>query len=130
MRLPPQRLVLAAQATYFLVTGLWALVSYRTFEAVTGRKRDDWLVKTLAAFIIPVGAALALAARRPEPSPEARLLAAGSATALGLADLIYVLRGRIPRIYLLDSVAEAVLIVALFATGRNRGGNHAREERH
>ncbi len=115
---PSERLVLAAQAACFLTTGLWALVSYGTFEVVTGHKRDDWLVKTLAAFIVPVGASLAVSARARRASPEARLLAAGSAAALGVADLVYVLRGRIPRIYLLDSVAKALLIAGLAVARR------------
>jgi hypothetical protein len=35
-----------AQGAYHLVTGVWPLVSMRTFASVTGPKVDKWLVKT------------------------------------------------------------------------------------
>lgn len=47
------------QATYYLVTGLWALVAYRSFEAVTGPKREPWLVKTVGLQTVAIAAALA-----------------------------------------------------------------------
>ena len=46
------------QAVYFLLTGIWPLLSIRTFQMVTGRKTDTWLVKTvgvLVAVLVGVG---------------------------------------------------------------------------
>ncbi|MCK9487011.1 MAG: hypothetical protein M0R73_10010 [Dehalococcoidia bacterium] len=106
---PTLRLVLAAHAGYYAVGGLWPLLHYRSFEAVTGPKRDAWLVKTVAAMILAVMATLLQALRRPEPPPEARLLAIGSATALGTSAAWYALRGRISKVYLLDALAEGIL---------------------
>jgi len=104
--------VAAAQAGYFVITGLWPLLHVRSFMAVTGPKTDVWLVKTVGVLILVVGAAIGLAAWRRHVTPEVFVLAIGSAAALGFVDVYYHLRGVIARVYLLDAVAEAVLIVA------------------
>jgi hypothetical protein len=112
--------VAAAQAGYYVVTGVWPILHVRSFMAVTGPKTDVWLVKTVGALIAVVGAALGLAAWRQAVTPEVILLAVGSAAALGFVDVYYPLRGVIPRVYLLDAAAEAVLIAAwavAWATG-------------
>lgn len=103
------------QGVYFLLTGVWPLVSMRTFEAVTGPKVDRWLVKTVGALIGVIGGSLLLDRRRPSRGTTA--LALGSAAALGGVDLVYALKGRISRVYLLDAVAEA-LLVGLWLVGR------------
>lgn len=115
---PSERAILVAHAAYFAVTGLWPLIHYRSFEAVSGPKRDDWLVKTLAVFILPVAIAGASAAARDRVSSEVRVLAIGSSLALGWSSAWYALRGRIRRVYLADAVAEAVLVAALLLARR------------
>jgi hypothetical protein len=97
------------QGAYFFVTGVWPLLSMRSFEAVTGRKRDRWLVKTVGVLVAVIGASL-VAARR--PATPTTLLAVGSAAGLGGVDVVYSLKGRISRVYLLDAVLEAVLVAA------------------
>jgi hypothetical protein len=106
-----------AQGTYFLLTGLWPIVHRRSFEAVTGPKRDFWLVRTVGALIAVVGASLLRAFGERRVSPEARWLAVGSAAALGAVDLWYGGRGRISRIYLLDAVVEAGLVASWWVAG-------------
>ena len=105
------------QGLYFLATGIWPLLSMRTFEAVTGPKVDRWLVKTVGVLVTVIGASLLADARR--PSRGSRLLGVGSAAALGGVDVVYSLRGRISKIYLLDAVLEA-LVVTLWAVGGRR----------
>jgi hypothetical protein len=105
------------QGVYFLATGVWPLVSMRTFEAVTGPKVDRWLVKTVGVLVAVIGASLLADARR--PSRGSTMLGVGSAVALGGVDVVYSLRARISRIYLLDAVVEIVL-VALWALGGRR----------
>lgn len=90
-----------AQGWYYLASGLWPLVHYRSFTAVTGPKADDWLVRTFGAVIAVVGLELI---RR----PHARFLGAASALALGAAEVIYVRRGRIRPVYLMDALAGAL----------------------
>ncbi|HXH83606.1 MAG TPA: hypothetical protein VNN07_11870, partial [Candidatus Tectomicrobia bacterium] len=102
----------AGQGAYFLATGVWPLVSLRTFERVTGPKVDDWLVRTVGVVVAAVGATLLVGARRRRPSPEQVTLAVGSALGLGAIDVVYAARGRISRIYLADAVVEAALVAA------------------
>ena len=98
------------QAIVYIVTGIWPLVSMRTFEAVTGPKVDRWLVKTVGVLVAVIGSALALASRRRQLAPETVLVAAGSAAALATIDTIYVAKRRISPVYLLDAVAEIALV--------------------
>lgn len=99
-----------AQAAYYILTGLWAIVSIGTFQKVTGPKVDIWLVKTVAVLIIAIGGVLGLAGKRGEPVPEVPVLAVGSAAGLTVIDIIYVGKKRIRPVYLLDAVAEIGLI--------------------
>jgi hypothetical protein len=105
------------QGLYFLATGIWPLLSMRTFEAVTGPKVDRWLVKTVGVLVAVIGVSLLADPRR--PSRGSQVLGVGSAAALGAVDVVYSLRGRISKIYLLDAVLEA-LLVTLWAVGGRR----------
>ena len=108
--------MLAAQGTYFGATGIWPILHMRSFEAVTGPKADRWLVKTVGLCVLCIGGALLSAASRDRVTPEIRGLAVASAAALGAIDVYYSARRRISPIYLVDAVAEAVLIAALRAS--------------
>ena len=106
MRAPaPGRL----QAAYYAVSGAWPLVSYRSFELVTGRKREPWLVKTVSLLLGVVAVAVAS-----DPRGEVgvtRRVGVGSALALGAVDVWYAgVRRRISPIYLADAAVEAALI--------------------
>lgn len=107
------RWVLRGQAVYYVLTGLWPLLSLETFELVTGPKTDDWLVHMVGLLAASIGLALwAGAARRP-PAGEVVALAALSAASFAGIDLVYALGGRISPVYLADAAAEAVLLAAL-----------------
>jgi hypothetical protein len=112
------RIVLGAQAAYYVATGAVPLVSRRLFEAVTGPKRDWWLVQTLGGVICVVGAGLASAAARDRVTPEVLGVAAGSAAVLGASDVWHVARRRIAPVYLLDAAVEGALLAAYAATSR------------
>jgi hypothetical protein len=116
-------LLALVQGIFYLVTGVWPLVSIRSFEAITGPKADRWLVKTAGVLITAIGAALTLAGWRKSVTPELRLLAVGSALGLTGIDVVYVARGRIAKVYLLDALAE-VGLVAAWALSRS-GGNRS-----
>src|SRR4051812_17735446 len=81
------------QASYFFATGIWPLLSYRSFERVSGRKVDSWLVKTVGTQVGVVGAVLALATKNQRLTPEIELLATGSALGLAAIDIVYAGRG-------------------------------------
>lgn len=104
-------ILLTVQGLYFVATGLWPLVSLRTFELVTGPKTDDWLVMTVGALAAVIGAALLASARALEPEWPTVVLGAGSALAFLLVDLVFVADGVIPPVYLADAVVEAVFLI-------------------
>jgi hypothetical protein len=101
-----------AQAIYFLTTGIWPLVSMRTFEKVTGPKVDEWLVRMVGLLAATIGVGLSVGARRDPRAPEIRTMGLLSALSFGAVDIYYVLRRRISPVYLLDAVAEGVFIAA------------------
>src|SRR3977135_4428963 len=88
------------QGIYYVATGLWPILNMSSFEAVTGPKRDKWLVKTVGALIPAIGSALLFSAAREPESETARNLGISSALALIGVDSIYSARGTIPKIYL------------------------------
>lgn len=109
-----------AQGTYYSVTGVWPFVSMPAFEAVTGEKKEWWLVKTVGALVGVVGGALLVAARRGEVSPDLKGVAIGSAVALGGVSAYYAAKGRISPVYYLDALAEAGLIAGWWFASRAR----------
>ena len=98
------------QGAYYIVSGLWPIVSLRTFERVTGPKTDGWLVKMVGLLAAVIGGVLVRRASGGEP-PDAAL-GVGSAAAFAAIDVVYAGRGRISPIYLADAAAEAALIGA------------------
>lgn len=89
---------------------LWPVIHLRSFEAVSGEKTDKWLVRTTGALIAAVGAALVVGAFERRQSRALSVLGIGSALALGGADVIFVGRRQIPRVYLADAAAEGAAI--------------------
>jgi hypothetical protein len=99
------------QGIYYALTGLWPLLHMPSFLAVTGPKRDLWLVRTVGILVLVIGTTLIVAAARWQASdPPILVLALGSAAGLGTIDVVYPAKGVISQIYLLDALAEAVLI--------------------
>jgi ABC-type cobalamin transport system permease subunit len=107
------RPVLVAQGGYYVATGLLPFLSRRLFEALTGPKREWWLVQTVGAIVAVIGGALLSAARRRRASPELLGVAAGSAASLAAIDVVYVAKRRIAPTYLVDAAIELALIGAL-----------------
>ena len=103
-------LVALVQGICFFVTGLWPLLSMKTFLMVTGPKTDLWLVKTVGMVLAVIGAVLILAQVNAEINSPVIVLAVGSALSLILIEFIYVAKRVIPAIYLGDALVEIVLI--------------------
>jgi len=104
--------LLWGQGLYYLVTGVWPLVSIETFQLVTGPKTDHWLVMTVGILIVAVALTLLVAAWRRQNPPEVAVLAIASALGLTAIDVLYVAKQVIAPIYLADAMAEVVLIAA------------------
>jgi hypothetical protein len=105
------------QGAFYVVTGLWPLVHLESFEAVTGPKKEKWLVKTMGVFIAAVGGALLLNAKSRRASLPVGAL---SAAALAACDAVYAGKGRIAKTYLLDAAVESALVLAWLGTSRRR----------
>ena len=80
-----------------------------SFEAVTGRKNDKWLVKTVGLL---GGSALVYASKKKQPSPEIKLIAIGSAASLAVIDFVYVAKRPISPVYLLDGIAQVAFALS------------------
>ncbi len=107
-----RHLVAVAHGAFDVVTGVWPLLSMRTFQAVTGPKREHWLVKTVGVTIAAIGGTLAIAGARRRVTPEIATLGIASAAGLALVDVVYVARRRISPVYLVDAVVELAWIAA------------------
>lgn len=116
----PADALAVAQGAFYVATGAWPILHMRSFEAVTGEKTDDWLVKTVGALIAVAGVTMTAAGLRHRVTPEIAMLAAGCAAALAAVDVIYTRKGVIRPVYLLDAVAEAGLVGA-WAAATARG---------
>ena len=103
------------QGIYYVTSGMWPILHMRSFEAVTGPKRDKWLVKTVGALITAIGSTLLFSAAREPGSETARNLGISTALALIGIDSIYSIRGTIPKIYLMDAAVEAAIVAGLLS---------------
>ncbi|MBW3581579.1 MAG: hypothetical protein KY455_00625 [Euryarchaeota archaeon] len=104
------RLAAALQGTFWTVTGVWPILHLGSFEAVTGPKTDDWLVRVTGLLIAVVGVVLLWAALRPPIGRDTVRLGLISAAALGLADVVIVATGAVGPVYLLDVPVEAFFV--------------------
>jgi hypothetical protein len=108
---PAWTLTARLQSGYFLVGGIWPILHLRSFEAVSGPKVDGWLVKTVGGLLAVVGGSLWRAADRQRITPEMAAVGAGTATVLAAIDFVYVKRRRISPVYLLDGLANLILVL-------------------
>jgi hypothetical protein len=118
--------IIAAQGAYYVTTGLWPLVHMPSFVAVTGPKKELWLVRAVGSLIGVIGAGLVVAAARRKSTPEVAVIGMGSAAALTAVDVVYAGKRRISPVYLLDALAE-VGIIAAWAVALRRAPARLRE---
>jgi hypothetical protein len=110
--LPANHRIRRIQGAYYLATGVWPLIHRRSFEAISGKKRDFWLAETVGAITAAVGLTLALAGKREDASPEITLLGFGTAAGFAAVDFAYGLKRRISAVYLIDGVLQLAIIAA------------------
>jgi energy-converting hydrogenase Eha subunit E len=99
-----------AQGLYYVATGVWPIVHLGSFMALTGPKRDTWLVRTFGALVSAIGVSLLVG--RADRTATATL-AISSALTLAACEAVFVARGRISPIYLADALVEAGLAGAV-----------------
>jgi len=117
---PIASLVSAAHAAYYVPFSIWGLLHRRSFEWVTGKKNDYWLVRVVCLLLITVGGVIGRAGRNNRVTPEIEALAIGSSASLAMIDVVYVSKGRIRWVYLLDAVGNLILIGGWVAAIRER----------
>lgn len=126
------RTLARAHGIFYAATGIWPILHLRSFEAVTGPKKEGWLVRTVGALVGVVGGVLVASARRERgPSGDLVATAVGCALSLTAIDITYVAKGRIAPVYLLDAVAELGLVTAwciLWKPESERAKNEASAE--
>jgi hypothetical protein len=102
--------VALVQGIYFFVTGIWPILSMKTFLMITGPKTDLWLVKTVGIILAVVGLVLIVAQVNAEINTSIILIAIGSGLGLAFVEFTYVAKRVISPIYLGDAFLELILI--------------------
>lgn len=87
------------------------MVHIESFQKVTGRKTDLWLVKTVGLLLGVVGAGLIIAASSRQFVPGIVFIAMASAIVLLAIELVYVLKRVISPIYLADALVELGFLI-------------------
>lgn len=98
------------QGSFNVLNGLWPLIHMPSFEAVSEPKTDKWLVRTVSGLLITIGLEQLRATTNAGGVTVAKRLGIGTAATLTAIDLIYVAKGRISRVYLLDAAMELLII--------------------
>ena len=92
------------------------------FEAVTGEKTEEWLVRTVAGILLFLGALLLHdALRRKRIDRGLRLMACGVSGVLALVALVSSAAGWISWLYFVDGLAHLSFTVAWLLLSLRRG---------
>jgi energy-converting hydrogenase Eha subunit E len=105
-------LLAMAQGAYDMVGGLWPLIHMPSFEAVTGPKEDDWLVRSVAGILLVMGAVLMFDAFRHHVSHSVRIMAGGISAVLAIVALVSSLAGFISLLYFIDGIIHLSFALA------------------
>jgi len=100
------------QGAYDLVGGLWPLLHMASFEAVTGPKTDDWLVRTVAGILVVVGVVLIQNALRGSVGHSVQWIAGGISLVLASVAMISSLAGFISWLYFFDGLIHLAFALA------------------
>ncbi len=111
------------QGAFYVAAGVWPLLDEPSFEAITGPKREPWLVKTVGVLVAAIGATLAAAGARRTITAEVAALGAVTAAGIAIVEGWYAgPRRRISPIYLADAALEGALAAAWGVALARRGG--------
>lgn len=99
------------QGVYFLITGIWPLLGMESFMVATGPKQDTWLVEMVGLLAASIGLTFIVSSLRNRHLPI--VLAYATASSFLLMDVVYVAKGVISSIYLLDAVIQFAFITVL-----------------
>jgi hypothetical protein len=117
------------QGVYYLATGVWPILNVESFQAVTGgktdhlitgRESDHWMIMTVAVLVTAIGLALLVAAIRRSRATEMIVLAVACCIGLIAIDVIYVVRGVLLPIYLVDAGFQSAFLTGWLLTAARR----------
>jgi len=120
LRLRVSTWIARLQGWFYLLSGIWPLISGHTFQAVTGYKADFWLAQTVGLLLAITGVVLILAARASRITREIKLLGTLQSAALMVVDLYCVSQPRTTWSYLLDAVVELGFVAGWCLSGLRR----------
>ncbi|MFL5785313.1 MAG: hypothetical protein ACJ76H_11920 [Bacteriovoracaceae bacterium] len=104
--------MLTVMGGYYVVTGLWPLLSIVTFQMFTGVKKDTWLVKMVGLLALSIGITLLYSGLLVVTlHPEVIVLCLLSSLSFFLVDIIYAMNKTIPKIYLADALVELLFFI-------------------
>jgi len=112
------RTLARAHGAFNLASGLWPLLHLPSFEAVMGPKEDDWLVKAMAGLLVGAGLTQLLTPDSEDGVTQSGRIGVGVAATLAAVDYVYVPRGRISPVYLVDSLFHVGWLAAWTAHAR------------
>jgi hypothetical protein len=119
--------IVRGQGAYYVATGIWPLAHLRSFLAVTGDKRERWLVQTFGLLTAAVGASLAANGSQ----RDVGRLGWSSALAIAIPELTLSVRGRLPWPYFADGLLQLGFAGAAFVaerTGETPADDDRRDE--
>jgi hypothetical protein len=103
--------LLLVQGIYTLVTAIWPLLDIESFMVVTGPKTDTWLVKTVAALLIPIALFFLLNVYRKGPFLHIAIVGVFSSLGLAGIDFYYTSNDTISWIYAVDGLLQVMFIL-------------------
>jgi len=104
------RIIPLIQAVYFLITAVWPLVHLTSFLAVTGDKKEIWLLETVSILLLPYCLILIHLAFTSENNVIMPIAALLSSLGLGVIEIYYFLNGTIKWVYAVDSILQFIFV--------------------
>jgi hypothetical protein len=105
------RYLLITQGVYYLITALWGILDIDSFMAVTGPKKDVWLVKTVSVLIVPIAVCLISFLFFKSDPMSAIILGLTSTAGLAIIDFYYSIRDVISDVYMVDGAVQVLLFI-------------------
>lgn len=108
------RTLLLLQGSYYFLTAVWPLIHLRSFEMVTGDKKDHWLVYTLSLMILSSSLVFLFSSiYLPIISKAVVLLSVTNCLFLGFVSIYFPLKGVIRKVYLGDGLLEMLILTGV-----------------
>ena len=103
------------QSIYFIVTGVWPIISINTFMAVTGPKTDIWLVQMVGLLALAIGCGLLYSSITKKFHTSSTIIILMSCLFFFAIDVYYYMNGALIDTYLADAFLQVIFISNLFA---------------